>query len=139
MAFLYFSPNVIQYSRSQEVGLISRYLISESRRDELCFIIGLGIHQHGVRGGAKTEGEKEPRRWRQRSNQTKFHWNIFKQLQTNLCSALTAIFDSVDPLNEGKISMKEYFQLCQKNGIEVEMIYISMITCHKYNYKDWKD
>ena len=38
----------------------------------------------------------------------------------NYVSALTAIFDSADPLNEGKISMKEYLQVCQKNGIEVD-------------------
>ena len=76
-----------------------------------------------------------------------FHENIFEQLQTNMCSnsnkilsnncnknmcsALTAIFDSADPLNEGKISMKEYLQVCQKNGIEVEIIHfwlMQMIT-----------
>ena len=45
---------------------------------------------------------------------------LFKQIQNNLLLALTAIFDSADPLNEGKISMKEYLQVCLKNGIEVK-------------------
>ena len=45
---------------------------------------------------------------------------FFKQIQNNLLLALTAIFDSADPLNEGKISMKEYLQVCLKNGIEVK-------------------
>ena len=45
---------------------------------------------------------------------------FLKQIQNNLLLALTAIFDSADPLNEGKISMKEYLQVCLKNGIEVK-------------------
>ena len=79
-----------------------------------CSIIGLRIRQNGVRRGAKTEGETEPRRWGQNQNP------FFKQIQNNLLLALTAIFDSADPLNEGKISMKEYLQVCLKNGIEVK-------------------